>query len=748
MSFLNRRKKTRRVAPGKVVQADSNGLRGRRARHTPVFLAVLFFCLLFTLTVNIGMAHFPLKAGRIALFDVPARVNFTAEDPVQTEKLRKEAAERAARVYRFSREKVDSALAQASELLAAPVPAQVPENLRESLSGLSEKQFAELAKALARAGEDKIRSFLAGVENLVAERYVYMQDEALQGEAGRVFIIEDREWYPMQFDPKDPRDSKVLRDASQLVRDITVLASQSLFGRGADKALSEWTGKALSGLLAGHIEPDPKATQRGRDAARSHVRPVMRSYQRGDILIYRGSSITKADIAVVNEEMLRFTQSMPVREFNNLLGGMLLVAVATLVFSLYLLHQQPQIIKVSTVLVLGGFLWVVLVVARLAALGVLWPLLVPLLLVVTVVTIVYGERLGLAYALYGGFLVQIALNQNVMLAAALSTGALVAPFVVGKINRRWTVLAAGILAAAAQVAVILGVGLIQRTPVGEIGWNSLGGAANGLVTGFLVTGLLPGIEWAFGVTTNISLLELSDLNHPLLKTLAMRAPGTYHHSLVVGHLAESAAKAIGANPLLARVGAYFHDVGKINKPLYFVENQAGAPSKHENLAPTMSTLVIVAHAKDGLELADEYGLPQPVKEIIVEHHGTTLVEYFYHQARERSEEGEEPKEEAFRYPGPKPLAKESAIVLLADSVESSSRTLVEPNPSRIESLVHAIVQAKMEDGQLDRSNLTLNEIHRVENSFAKMLASIYHARVRYPSQQENGEMKPLQESSS
>ncbi len=251
-------------------------------------------------------------------------------------------------------------------------------------------------------------------------------------------------------------------------------------------------------------------------------------------------------------------------------------------------------------------------------------------------------------------------------------------------------------------------------------------------------GLLPFVERFFGVLTDMSLLELSDLSHPLLRELARRAPSTYNHSINVGALAEAAAESIGARGLLVRVGAYFHDVGKTRMPSYFAENQTHNGSRHDALVPAMSTLVIIAHVKDGVELAREYHLPQPLIDFIEQHHGTTLVEYFYHRANEQSQADPnyQPVDEAaYRYPGPKPQTKEAAVLMLADAVESASRTLVEPTPSRLASLVERLASNRLMDGQFDESGINLQALRIVEDTLIKSLTAMYHGRVRYPDQQ-------------
>ncbi len=259
-----------------------------------------------------------------------------------------------------------------------------------------------------------------------------------------------------------------------------------------------------------------------------------------------------------------------------------------------------------------------------------------------------------------------------------------------------------------------------------------------VLAGFLMTGLLPFLERAFDVQTDIRLLELGDAAHPLLRQLAQRAPGTYNHSINVASIAEAAAEAIYADGLLVRVGAYFHDIGKMFKPEYFIENQSTAGNQHDSLVPAMSTLVIIAHVKDGVNLARQHRLPKGIIDLIEQHHGTTLVEYFYRQAtlqREGDPDGRQPDETSFRYPGPKPQTREAAVMMVADAVESACRALTDPTPARIENLVYDIAMKRLLDGQFEECNLTLRELHAVEESLVKSLTAVYHGRIKYPSQQ-------------
>jgi len=253
---------------------------------------------------------------------------------------------------------------------------------------------------------------------------------------------------------------------------------------------------------------------------------------------------------------------------------------------------------------------------------------------------------------------------------------------------------------------------------------------NGILSSTVVIGSLPLFEYLFRVVTNISLLELSDFNNPLLKKMILEAPGTYQHSLVVANLAESAAESIGANPLLARVGAYYHDIGKIPKAHYFVENQIPYRDVHKGLKPSISKMIIMNHVKEGVEMANKYRVNPRIIDFIVQHHGKSLVYYFYQRARELESENE--REEEYRYPGPKAQSKETAIVALADTIEALSRTLEEPTPARIEEMIQNVVKRKFIEGELDESDLTLKDLEKIQKSFTRILNAVFHTRINYP----------------
>jgi cyclic-di-AMP phosphodiesterase PgpH len=374
--------------------------------------------------------------------------------------------------------------------------------------------------------------------------------------------------------------------------------------------------------------------------------------------------------------------------------------------------------------------------------------LAPTLLTAIVLVIVFNQRFALGMAALHGLLVTITLGQNIDFFLTLLTGVAVCCFGLNEIRTRGKLVEIGFLASSGMFVCTWALGLarlvgsiwnpwIVTSDIHAVGVHSLATAGSGLLVAMFALISLPLVEYVFKVTTALTLLELCDANRPLLRRLAQEASGTFNHSLTVGIMAEAAGGAIGANGLLCRVGAYYHDVGKLSKPQYFIENQgAGAPNRHEKLSPAMSLLIIVGHVKDGIELAREYALPWAIFEFISQHHGTTLVEYFYHAARKKQERGGEDSvevaESEFRYPGPKPQSRETAIVMICDGCESIVRSIDDPTPGRVETVVHNLIMKRLLDGQFAECELTLRELSVIEETLVRTLAGIHHGRAAYP----------------
>jgi putative nucleotidyltransferase with HDIG domain len=380
---------------------------------------------------------------------------------------------------------------------------------------------------------------------------------------------------------------------------------------------------------------------------------------------------------------------------------------------------------------------------------------VPTVLVAVLLSIAYDRRTAMAIGAITAVLVCVSISQPISMYILMLIGMGAAVWRLPEIRDRQSLVTMSLWVAAALFCGTLATSLFSMPIDGSVLRQTLRDALfsgfSGLLIGGITLFMLPAIERAFDITTSLTLIELRDPKQTLLRELQQRAPGTYNHSLNVASIAETAADAIGANGLLTYVGALYHDIGKMNKPEYFVENQSGGPSKHDKLSPAMSLLVIVGHVKDGMEIAREYGLPKVLRHFIEAHHGTTLVEYFYNQARKQAKQvptegdGVEqkpsdrehdaerlPEEVDYRYPGPKPRTKEVAILMLSDAVESATRSLPEPTPSRIETLVHALADKRLMDGQFDECDLTFRDLRTIVDSLSKSVTSIYHGRIVYP----------------
>ncbi|WP_352419855.1 HDIG domain-containing metalloprotein [Proteiniborus sp.] len=357
--------------------------------------------------------------------------------------------------------------------------------------------------------------------------------------------------------------------------------------------------------------------------------------------------------------------------------------------------------------------------------------LMPIAIATMLISILINPKLAiLANLVTSIFIATITANDmNTMI--VLLIGGTVGTFAIINTHQRYNILLTGLLVSSVNVCTIGALGFIHGVEIKEILYTSIYGALSGLFSGILAIGSLPLWEYLFDILTPLKLLELSNPNQPLLKRLLVETPGTYHHSIIVGNLSEAAAEGVGGNPLIARVGAYYHDVGKLKRPFFFKENQFNGENPHDKINPSLSTLIITNHTKDGDELAQKYKLPSAIRDIIKQHHGQTLVAYFYHKAL-NSENGDTVKAESFRYDGPKPQTKEAAIVMLADSVEAATRAMPDPSKGKIEGLVRQIIKDKLNDGQLDECGLTLKDLNTIANAFVTVLLGIFHERIEYP----------------
>jgi putative nucleotidyltransferase with HDIG domain len=473
-----------------------------------------------------------------------------------------------------------------------------------------------------------------------------------------------------------------------------------------------------------------------RQEACLNVQPIVERYPEGMLLVPRGQPITEAQWSLLVEEHRAFVHNWKTRD--HVRRGLALVLVMTLLSAVVVLYGarfQPTLAQ--SLPKIAGVCLLVLVTLLLSFLlgNPPWHAIsVPLTLTAMILTIAYNPPFALLMSLSLVLAATVSLGGDFAGLLIHMGGLATAVLLLRNVRTRTRLVEVGVAAGFAYLAMTVATGLLTSQTWRFILFESCRHFAEGSLAGFLLSGCLPVVERSFGIITDVSLLELADGSHPLLQELVRRAPGTYNHSLTVATLAEAASEAIGANPLLTRVGSYFHDVGKMLKPHYFVENQTGE-NRHDSLEPALSTLVIIGHIKDGLALARQYNLPRPIIDFIEQHHGTTLVEYFYREAvrlQESSGNDVTGLESSFRYAGPKPQNRENGVVMLADAAESSSRALKDPAPSTLRKLVHDLVMKRLLDGQFEESDLTLTELHLIEETLSKSLISLYHGRIKYP----------------
>lgn len=361
------------------------------------------------------------------------------------------------------------------------------------------------------------------------------------------------------------------------------------------------------------------------------------------------------------------------------------------------------------------------------------PFLIPFAFIPMITTLLLVDRkISLIINGFNCVFISCAVGFNAEIILLAIVNAILGSVILRKMQQRNDILYCSLYIAVINVIFAFSLGLLLSDNIAEVARKASFTLAGGIISGVLTIGFLPFFESTFDIVTTIKLLELSNPNNPLLKRLLMEAPGTYHHSILVGNLSEVAAEEVGGNPVLARVASYYHDIGKIKRPYFFKENQIGNDNPHNKISANLSTLIITSHIKDGEELAKDYKIPSVIQDIIKQHHGTTLVKYFYLTAKNSSENPDEVNEENFRYPGPKPQTKEAAIIMLADSTEAAVRSISEPTKGKIEEMVNNIVKARLNEGQLDECDLTLKEIEKIKKTFVKVLMGIYHQRIEYP----------------
>lgn len=694
-------------------------LRTKIAQHPKMRIGFWGFLFFAVTAVLFGFSFIEkglsLKEGQISPSDVYAPRTVVYIDEAETERLKNEAASRVEKIYRedaqasaLADEKLKNIYTKIRELQQAEIPQKDRiAALRDyigQITGASDRELKELSDAslhaLLQLSEKDLEEIESMSRNFLQEELRYgLKEEALQS----------------------ARENLVAKVSfSQL-----------------DSSLQPGVAFILTHSIRPNLVFDRKTYEKMVFEAREDVHPVQRTIKAGQIIVRKGEPVESSDIAALRQlGILRSHAIWP-----SLLGLIIFVFLLGGLILFYIWKFRPNILLNEQFLVLYGLLFVlmlliakgitVLKISSQPEMASMVGYLVPLAGGAMLVTVLLDAGLAVFTSFIFSIIVGMMMDGQMSFVLAGLFGSLAGIYSVSTLSDRTGLIRAGIFVSVTNAVVIFTLGLLNGASASNVIMGAVMGVLNGFISSVMTLGFIPYLESAFGITSSVRLLELANPNQPLLKRLLMEAPGTYHHSILVGNLAEAAAQAVHADPLLVRVGAYYHDIGKLKRPYFFIENQVARENPHEKIAPSLSTLIITSHIKDGLELAREYRLPQNVQEIIAQHHGTSLVTYFYQRALE-SDRPELVAESDFRYDSVKPQSKEAALVMLADSVEAAVRALQKPTPGRLEGLTRKIIKEKLHDGQLDECDLTFKDLNRIAVAFVRVLTGIFHSRIEYP----------------
>ena len=728
-----RRKNVERQGPTPLAErwfgwADSEG----------VWLSIAIAAGFFAASAGILMfrpAVAAYRPGQYAASDVLARVDFSHTDPQAIVAARTRARLNAPRVYKSTG---DAWARLETDLLTLP----------DRVSGVRADQLtdpaaratfdnATLAQLQAIAAVSPRPSWNLAVRDFIdavrAIHPVILPDEERVADRGRLVKVEGSD--PVRVDEGVYSPER----ADALVERLNPIAAEEF----EDALYPQLVRYAVARVGVTHALDREKTAAEQNAAANAVPAEAGRAQVKANMPVIEAGDVDEADFKLLRAENAAFRAAIGGnwKERAGLAAAALLLTVG---LGAYLAEYQPKVVRNhARAAGIAALLLVALALAQAAAVTgtrlYLFAVL-PTVMVGMILAIAYDRRTATGIGAVQAVFVTLAAGEGLGFLLVLTVGVATAASLLDEVRTRSKLVEVGGLTALAMAAAAVAAGLMRLDPTAYVVLNALYAAAAALGAGIVVLAVLPFVEKVFRITTSMTLLELADVSHPLLRKLAMEAPGTYNHSLQVATLAEEAAEAIGADALLCRVAAYFHDVGKVNKAEYFVENQLGGASRHLNLTPSVSLLIIIGHVKDGVEMARDWNLPRKIIPFIQGHHGTTRVEYFYHMARTaedrrrlENQASGEVSEAQYRYPGPKPRTREVAILMLADACESACRTLQEPNASRIESLVGELSMKRLTDGQFDDCDLTMRDLARVERSIVKTLIGVYHGRIAYPS---------------
>jgi cyclic-di-AMP phosphodiesterase PgpH len=691
-----------------------------------------------------------LSIGEIVPRDIESPTNLELMDLNATRLARREAGLTVPVVYDLDLEAVeplDQKTAGAFLSMREALARTGPDRAKQAASALDEEFQKRLGVRLNEATLTYLRSreFDATLENHVRQFLRSIMDRGIisdrtftAGELERGIEIRTVGERKEQF----VKNVQSIPDRGEIRASARESAAQS-FPENPKEA--EAIGDIVSKLVVPNITLNKNETDFRRRATEESVKPLYYNVKKGELLFRAGERVAHEDRSIL-QELSKYRQKGYAARI--LIGLAVLVTAVLLILYLDIRRYRsamtrdiPRMLLLSTLLIgtisvskFSNFL--------LTAFADKFPSLdsgsviyaIPVTCGAMLVTLLFDTHLGLIFSFVMSLLMGIAVPEQPLYAIYAFVGSVVAVFSVITCHRRTQLLRAGLAVGIVNVAMVSAIDLFGAAHLNiKTIFDLLFAAGGGLLSGLIVSGFLPGLEFLFKITTDIRLLELLDLNHPLLRRLSVQAPGTYYHSMMVSNLAEAATEAVGGNPLLARVCCYYHDIGKMLKPDYYVENQMGSGNRHDKLSPKLSSLVLASHVKEGMELGRAHKLPQVIIDIIPQHHGTRLMSYFYNRAQGNRTPDQPPvHEDDFRYPGPRPQTKTAAIIMLADAVEAASRVLDNPTPTRIGALVDKLVTTIYLDGQLSESDLTLRDLQTIRQSFVKVLTGQFHQRIDYP----------------
>ncbi len=642
-----------------------------------------------------------LDEGELAPYDIRAPRSITYESAV----LEQEAGEQAA--------------AQVDPVFTAPGPATARQQVDRARQVLD---YVDTVRADGLASLDTKREWIAAVPEF---------GDLPVEEIDLMLSLTEESWEKVRWEALDVTDQAMraeIREDQLHEAQEGILALVSLDLSEEETAA---TVALVRCLLVPNSFPDPVATEEARALARDEVGPVLRSFQEGEVIVREGARVSARDLEALEQLGLRQMQV----KWQDITRAILLALSLTAVMFLYLARFQPDVIWDGQRLLLLVLLTTVFVVvaALMGSEGELLRYLTPAPALTILAAALLGPHAGAATAVYIGVVMGTVADGSLEMLSFAMLGGLVGTLTLGNVERIGSPFRAGAFAAAAQVVAVVIFWLSDGSAdIGNLLERASASLAGAGISASLALGGLFAIGPLFDITTTMRLIELSRPDNPLLQRLLREAPATYHHALLVANLAEQAAERIGADALLTRVGAYYHDVGKITRPYFFVENQAEGVNPHDRLDPRTSAEVIISHVSDGVELARRHRLPRRVRAFIPEHHGTTWISFLYDKAVEQAESPDLVNEDDFRHRGPKPQSKETALVMLADGCEAAVRAARPASGEEVAEIVNRVIADRVEDGQLDECDLTLRDLELLRDTFITALRGSLHPRIEYP----------------